>query len=138
MSAVVREAKAAEIEAIVGLWSRCDLVVPYNDPRQDFMRAIAGPASTVLAMHEAGAIVGAAMVGHDGHRGWLYYLAVDPPAQRRGFARELVAAAEAWCRARDIRKMQLMVRPANPVLPFYRAIGYKETPRVVMARWLTE
>lgn len=133
----VRAATLDEAGAVVALWQRCGLVVAHNDPHQDFLRALAGPASAVLVIDADAAIAGAVMVGHDGHRGWIYYLAVDPEKRRRGHARALVAAAEAWCVARRIRKLQLMVRPGNTVLPFYRAIGYEKTPRVVMARWLT-
>ena len=53
------------------------------------------------------------MVGHDGHRGVLYYLAVDPEFQKRGFGKAAVAAAEAWLRARGVWKINLMVRSEN-------------------------
>ena len=77
------------------------------------------------------------MVGHDGHRGWFYYLAVDPDRQGSGFGRAITAAAEAWLRERGIAKAQLMVRPGNEqVRAFYQALGYGEQERIVFAKWL--
>ncbi len=54
------------------------------------------------------------LVGHDGHRGWVYYVASDPIRSFKGFfGRAMMAAAEDWLRARGIEKIQLMVRPDN-------------------------
>ena len=47
------------------------------------------------------------MVGHDGHRGWFYYLAVDPALRGRGFGRAMTQAGEAWLTARGIEKAQI-------------------------------
>jgi ribosomal protein S18 acetylase RimI-like enzyme len=86
---------------------------------------------------EAGVIVGAVMVGHDGHRGWLYYLAAAPDRRQQGIGRSLVHAAEHWLATRGVRKVQLMIRPTNTVVArFYDRLGYAEEPRTVMARWL--
>ena len=51
------------------------------------------------------------MVGHDGHRGWVYYVASDPEHRYKGYGRAIMDAAEDWLRARGIEKLQLMVRP---------------------------
>ena len=50
------------------------------------------------------------MVGHDGHRGWLYYVAAAPHLHGSGIGRQMVAAAEAWLRQRGVAKVQLLVR----------------------------
>lgn len=109
----------------VALWHRVGLTRPWNDPEADLRNALAGPASTVLADVQDG-LRGTAMVGVDGHRGWMYYLAVDPDLQGRGVGRQLVAAAEDWVRSRGIPKLMLMVRNDNAaVLGFYAALGYE-------------
>jgi hypothetical protein len=126
-----------DVGAVVTLWINCDLVRPWNDARGDIARALANPNSTVLAARLDGMIVGAVMVGHDGHRGWIYYLAVDPTMRGRGYGRLIVAAAERWLTARDIPKVMLMVRPENTeVRAFYEAAGYFDQPRAVFAKWL--
>jgi ribosomal protein S18 acetylase RimI-like enzyme len=77
------------------------------------------------------------MVGHDGHRGWVYYLAVDARRQREGIGRRLMRACEQWLQERDIPKAQLMVRKANTdVIAFYASLGYQDAEVVVLGRFL--
>jgi hypothetical protein len=84
-------------------------------------------------------IVASIMVGHDGHRGWLYYVAVDPGSRRVGFGRLMVEAGEAWLRALDVVKVLLLIRETNgEVASFYEHLGFEVTLRTVMAKWLVE
>lgn len=123
-----RTATPAERAAIIiALWTRCGLTRPWNDPAADLDFALAGPASAVLVLREGDCLVAAAMVGHDGHRGSLYYLAVDPARQRQGLGPALMRAVEAWLRARGLPKLNLLVRAENAaVLGFYAALGYAD------------
>ena len=133
----ITDATDDDIDAIVGLWTRCGLTRPWNDPRADIALARRGDNAALLAGRDQGEIVAAVMVGHDGHRGWFYYLAVDPVAQRRGFGRAMVEAAEQWLSRHGIDKAMLMIRPDNErVRAFYEALGYFDQPRTVLARWL--
>jgi ribosomal protein S18 acetylase RimI-like enzyme len=128
---------APEIEAVVALWERCGLTRPWNDPRADIALALRGPNSTILVGREGSRVVASVMVGHDGHRGWLYYVAVDPQAQRRGYGRAIMSAAEDWLRLRGILKAELLVREENSAVQrFYESLGYTVEPRIVMTRWL--
>ncbi len=137
MTIPLDQAAAADEAAVVSLWRAAGLVASYNDPVFDFRLARDGAASDVLVAREDGAIVGAVMVGHDGHRGWIYYLATLAERRRAGIGRALVGAADAWLGARDIRKLQLMIRTENRgVAAFYRRRGVEEPPRIVMARWI--
>jgi ribosomal protein S18 acetylase RimI-like enzyme len=127
----------ADVEAVVTLWERCGLTRPWNDPRGDIALARCGPNSAILVGRHEGALVATIMVGHDGHRGWFYYLGVDPSRRGCGFGGNITAVAEAWLRERGIAKAQLMVRPGNEqVRAFYQALGYGEQPRIVFAKWL--
>jgi ribosomal protein S18 acetylase RimI-like enzyme len=124
-----------EIEEAVALWEACGLTRPWNDPRADARLALAGPSSTILALREAGRLVSSVMVGHDGHRGWVYYLAVAPAEQKRGLGAELMRAAEQWVIARGMPKLQLMVRADNiAAVGFYHAIGYQTEAVSVLSR----
>ena len=109
----ISPATDADIDAVVALWSACGLVRPWNDPRADMALARGGANATVLVGRDGADIVAAAMVGHDGHRGWVYYLAVDPQAQRRGHGAVIMQAAEQWLAAHGIAKIMLMIRPDN-------------------------
>lgn len=134
----IRSFAQADREPVKALWTACGLVVPYNDPDADIDLAAGREGSDILVgVLPGGHVAATAMVGHDGHRGWLYYVAVDPTRRGRGFGRTMVRAGEDWLRERGIRKAQLMVRDTNAaVRAFYERIGWAEIPRVVMEHWL--
>ncbi len=140
MTLTIRSATPEDESAIVALWHACGLVAPYNDPAADFRFAKSGACSDVLvAVGDAGGIAGSVMVGHDGHRGWLYYVAADPAARGSGVGRTIVRAAEDWLRERGVAKAQLLVRETNTgVVGFYEHLGFEVAPRVVMSKFLGE
>ncbi len=124
-------------DAAVALWEACELTRPWNDPHADFARALAGPSSTVLGAFDGEVLVGTVMVGHDGHRGWVYYVATDPGRRHQGIGRALMAASEAWLVAAGAPKIQFMVRATNAdVLAFYQRLGYADQACVVLGRRL--
>jgi len=111
--------------------------VPWNNPRADLERALDGPSSTVLGGTFDGSLVATAIVGHDGHRGWVYYLAVALGARGHGYGRAMMDACERWLADRGVPKLNLMVRVGNePVLGFYEALGYGRDAVVVLSRRL--
>ena len=134
----IRELTAAEQHGATRLWEKSGLTRPWNPPDDDFDRAVAGPTSAVLGGFEDDALVATAMVGHDGHRGWVYYLAVDPERTRRGRGRQMMTAAESWLRHRGVVKLNVMMRRDQGAESFYRALGYEDSDVMVFARWLHE
>jgi ribosomal protein S18 acetylase RimI-like enzyme len=119
------------------MWEAAGLTRPWNDPEADFDRALGGPGSTILVGVDDSRVVATAMAGDDGHRGWVYYVAVREDARGRGLGRAMMAAAEDWLRERGVPKVQLMVRDSNEaVIGFYEALGYESTPVKVVGRWL--
>ncbi len=134
---MIDTAVAADEAAVIALWEACGLTRPWNAPAADFRRALAGEGSDILVRRAGDGIIGTVMVGDDGHRGWVYYLAVSPTHRRSGLGRALMAAAEAWLRARGAPKLQLMVREANEgALAFYAALGFETQPVTVVGRFL--
>lgn len=137
--------------AVVQLWEACGLTRPWNDPHADLIRAVTSASAEVLIAHtnspdndpeeDTGTlgtvrIVGTVMVGQDGHRGWVYYLAVHPDHRHAGVGRALMAAAESWLIDRDLPKIQFMVREGNEsVLAFYAALGYVDQHTRVLGRF---
>ncbi|WP_018323390.1 GNAT family acetyltransferase [Bradyrhizobium sp. WSM2793] len=127
----------ADVEPVVALWQRCGLTRPWNDPHADIALARRRDNSTVLVGRDAGAIVATVMVGHDGHRGWVYYVAVDPDGRKRGHGRVIMAAAEDWLRAAGISKLQLLVRRENAQAnAFYGSLGFELSTSVMFQKWL--
>lgn len=126
-----------DVPAVADLWQRCNLARPWNDSAADIALARRDGNADVLVGRDGDAIVASVLVGHDGHRGWVYYVAVDPDHQGKDFGRTIMAAAEEWLRARGIDKLMLLVRGDNtPVKAFYERLGYDAQDRVIFAKWL--
>ncbi len=121
------EAVEADTAAIIALWRACDLTRPWNDPVADIAFARGQDNSAILVGRDsANSVITAVMVGHDGHRGWVYYLAADTGARRQGLGRQAMAAAETWLRDRGVWKLNILVREGNDaVIDFYRALGFE-------------
>ncbi|MGO1319104.1 MAG: GNAT family acetyltransferase [Galactobacter sp.] len=136
----VEELSPVHADSAAALWEATGLVRPWNDPVGDFLRAVRGQTSAVLGVLDAedpARIVGTVMVGADGHRGWVYYLAVDPAMQRAGLGTELMSAAEEWLRTAGAPKVQLMVRSTNTtVVGFYEHLGYTDQSTAVLGKFL--
>ncbi len=125
------------MDSLLALWDRCGLTRPWNDPRGDIEFASKSPSTELLLGRFGGQVRASAMVGHDGHRGWVYYLAVDAELRGHGFGAMMMTAAEDWLREQGIAKAMLMVREDNKtVCDFYEAIGYEIQERVIYAKWL--
>ena len=126
-----------DIQAVITLWQRCDLTRPWNDPASDIAFARRGDNATILIGRDGGSIAASVMVGHDGHRGWVYYVAVDPDHRGKDYGRAIMAAAEDWLRACGVAKAMLLVRSDNTkVQAFYEALNYAEQDRIIYAKWL--
>jgi len=136
----IRPFKNADRAAAIALWQACDLVRPWNDPDADIDLALRTEGTAIfVAEGETGTIVGSAMAGFDGHRGWLYYLASDPALRGQGIGRALTKACETHLKSLDCPKVELIVRAENTAIQgFYEAIGYHFEPRRLFAKWLIE
>ncbi|MCY6382257.1 GNAT family acetyltransferase [Hoeflea prorocentri] len=124
----IRDVVDADVEQIIDLWARAGVTRPWNDPLQDISFCRKGDSSTLLVLVEEALVTGTAMVGEDGHRGWVYYVAVDPSRQGDGLGKLIMSAAESWLRERGIWKVNILVRHDNSaVREFYEALGYADT-----------
>jgi ribosomal protein S18 acetylase RimI-like enzyme len=127
----------ADVAGVVALWQACGLTRPWNDPAADIALARKEANATILVGRDNGVIVATVLVGHDGHRGWVYYVAVDADHRHKGHGRVIMDAAESWLRERGIEKLQLLVRPDNSqVKSFYQSLGYAMQERIIYAKWL--
>jgi ribosomal protein S18 acetylase RimI-like enzyme len=134
---IIRDCTPGDMEDVVALWERSGLTRPWNDARKDFALALNAPNAKVMAGFDGSILVAAVMTGFDGHRGWVYYLAVDPSHQRRGHGRTMMKAAERWLCDRGAPKIQLMVREGNKAaLGFYKQLGLERQAVVTLGRRL--
>ncbi|MBV8168163.1 MAG: GNAT family acetyltransferase [Alphaproteobacteria bacterium] len=135
----IRELHDDDIDQVTALWHAAGVSRPWNDPRRDIAFARRGDHSTVLVGTRDARIVATAMVGEDGHRAWVYYLAVAPDLQRGGLGRAMMDAAEAWAARRGVWKLQLLVRDDNqPARGFYERLGYRDTKTVCFQKILKD
>jgi ribosomal protein S18 acetylase RimI-like enzyme len=131
----IRVIADADIPKVVALWHASGITRPWNDPLQDIAFARRGPHSTILVACVGDEIAGTVMVGEDGHRGWVYYVAADPIQQGSGLGRAVMTAAEDWLAKRGVWKVQLLVRGDNAkVRAFYTHLGYKLVDTVLFQK----
>ncbi len=125
MDLVLRSYRPGDREALVALWSICELTRPWNNPHRDIDRKLARDGDNLLVLEEDNQLIGSVMVGYEGHRGWVNYLAVHPDHQRQGLGRLLMDEAERRLRDLGCAKVNLQVRTSNETARvFYRQIGY--------------
>jgi len=137
MALVIREIGDGDVDQLAELWARSGLTRPWNDPLGDIAFARGKPNATILGGFQKHSLVASAMTGHDGHRGTVYYVCVDPALRGKGYGRDIMAAAEAWLVGQGVWKLNLIVRAENTaVIGFYDALGYQHEERVNMAKWL--
>ena len=137
MNLQIKEATLENAGEIIKIWEECNLTRPWNNPSDDIKNAILNPTSTILLMCDESRIIGTVMVGYDGHRGWIYYLAVAKEFQKMGFGKTLVFEAEKWLKANNVPKVNLMIRTTNvSVKEFYEACDYTQSDVIAMEKWL--
>lgn len=122
----IRQFDRSDTDDIVALWEGAGLTRPWNDPHLDIERKLAVQPELFLVAIDNDVIVGSVMAGYDGHRGWIYYLAVVPLRQGGGIGRALVEEVETRLFRLGCPIVQLMVRTENrEVLDFYAELGYE-------------
>ena len=88
----IQEIGDDDVEDVAALWEKCGLTRPWNDPRADIEFVRKTENATLLVGRLNGAIIASTMAGHDGHRGTVYYVSVDPGMQGKGFGRAIMEA----------------------------------------------
>lgn len=123
---------------VVALWSSVfPDDPPWNDPRAVLTRLRRVPSAVVVVAATDERIVGTVIAGWDGHRGWIYHLAVAPELRRRGLGRQLMDEAEDRLRALGCPKINLQVRAENvAAVTFYERLGYAVEARVSLGKRL--
>ena len=123
--------------AVVALWHECGLTRPWNDPHADIARKLTEQPELFLVGTVDGELIASAMAGYDGHRGWVYYLAVSPRHRKQSYGRALMREAERLLVERGCPKVNLLVRSSNAgVVEFYRRLGYAQDDVVSLGRRL--
>jgi ribosomal protein S18 acetylase RimI-like enzyme len=138
---VIRPFGEGDTDAVIQLWQDCGLTRPWNDPRKDIARKLTTQPELFLVATagdgNAGKVIATAMVGFDGHRGWISYLAVALDRRGEGHARALMAEAERLLVELGCPKLMLMVRAENTaVIDMYEHLGYRLEPTRLLGKRL--
>jgi ribosomal protein S18 acetylase RimI-like enzyme len=123
----VRPYDDADAVAVTDLWAAVlPPNAPHNDPALSLRKKLSVDRDLLLVATVGRAVVGTVMGGYDGHRGWVYSLAVDPEHRRRGVGTALVRRLEALLAERGCLKVNLQVRSSNTaVVAFYERLGFR-------------
>jgi ribosomal protein S18 acetylase RimI-like enzyme len=133
----IRPYRPSDEEAVISLWNACGLVVPHNDPRKDIRRKLRVNPEWFLVAERDGRVISTCVVGYEGHRGWINYLAVEPDWQRGGVATGMMAEAERLLRRAGCPKINLQIRSSNAaVIAFYEKLGFKQDTVISLGKRL--
>lgn len=136
MKIKIRPFRENDQEDIIKLWEKVFPDAPaHNNPARDIRtkREVQPELFLVAVLDER--IVGTAMAGFDGHRGWVYYLGVDPEYQRRGIGTALMKRVESRLIGMGCPKLNLQIRANNAeVQSFYESLGYFSEDRLSMGK----
>ena len=114
-------------KAVIDLWKKCNLIVPPNDPVEDIQKKLDFQPELFFVALLNGQLIGSVMVGYEGHRGWLNYVAVLPNYQRQGYGKKLVGKAIVELRKLGCLKVNVQVRKNTPsAIEFYKRLGFKD------------
>ncbi len=137
MNCHIRSFHESDRKDIIQLWEECGLVVPWNDPQRDIERKQTVQSDLFLVGLINEEIIATVMVGYEGHRGWVNYLAVKPKFQRLGIGKQLMKEAEHRLLKLSCPKLQVQIRNTNVgVIKFYRNLGYLQDDVVNLGKRL--
>jgi ribosomal protein S18 acetylase RimI-like enzyme len=124
--------------AVIGLWREAlPIVAPHHDPATSIRKKLAVERDLFFVAVVEGAVVGTVMGGYDGHRGWVYSVAVQAAHRRAGVGTALLRRLEQALVARGCLKVNLQVRVSNAeVVAFYEKLGYAVEELISMGKRL--
>ena len=134
----VRPYVVSDEDAVVALWREAfPSMSGHNDPVRDIHRKVAVQGDWFFVATVADEVVGTAMAGYDGHRGWVYRVAVRQSRRGQGIGATLMRRVEAVLTAAGCPKLNLQVQASNSeVVGFYESLGYRVEERVSMGKRL--
>ena len=122
---VIRDFQPEDADTVIALWNACGLLRPWNDPQKDIARKLTDQNGAFWGATSGDDVIAVVMVGYDGHRGSINYLAVAPECQRTGIGVRLMRRAETLLIDMGCPKVSFCVRKDNDdVLAFYDGLGY--------------
>ncbi len=134
---IIRKFKPNDKEPLISLWKRVfPDDPPHNAPESVIPQKLAVD-DLIFVIEMDSAIVGACIAGYDGHRGWLYAVAVDAPYRKNGLGADLVNYALNSLKRLGCQKVNIQIRSDNhAVEDFYKTLGFVKEERISMGKFL--
>lgn len=124
---MIRLYRSQDEKSVIDLWQQCNLIIPQNDPHVDIKKKIEYQPDLFFVGTLQDRIVASIMVGYEGHRGWINYMAVLPQYQKKGFGDQLLEHAVSVLKKLGCQKINLQVRETNQeVIEFYKKHGFTD------------
>jgi N-acetylglutamate synthase len=124
----IRKFSINDYDAAIELWQRVEgLEIAEGDDREGVAQFLARNPGLSRVAADGSAVVGVVLCGHDGRRGHIYHLAVDPAYQGRGLGKRLLDESLADLRRTGVKRVIIMVADDNPSgRKFWKRSGYEE------------
>jgi len=128
------EFSIGDYDAALEIWQRVEgLEIAEGDDRESVANFLARNPGLSRVATDGTAIIGIALCGHDGRRGYIYHLAVDPAYQARGFGKRLMNECLEGLRRAGLKRALILVADDNPRgRKFWRRCGWEEVPGPVI------
>ena len=137
-SFIIREYRQDDQAAVIALWYDSGLVRPPNDPASDIALKMSHSPELFLVGTLDETVIATVMIGYEGHRGWINYLAVAPTKRSASYGRQMMEHAELLLRSLGCPKINLLVRTTNSqVIAFYETLGFKQDAVISLGKRLS-
>jgi ribosomal protein S18 acetylase RimI-like enzyme len=134
----IRVYESSDERSVIDLWKQVfGYSAPHNEPGFSIRKKLQVQPELLFVAMEDGTLAGTVMGGYDGHRGWIYSLAVSPRYRRRGIGVALVRHVEKALGELGCPKVNLQVLADNrQIIAFYQKLGYAVEERINLGKLL--
>lgn len=133
----IRKYRERDRDGLIALWRECFPDDPSHNEPSKMIQAKLLVDDQIFVAEKNGKVVGACMAGYDGHRGWLYAVAVSANYRREGIGKSLVRLAVNSLKELGCIKVNLQIRSSNQqVRAFYESLGFVVEERISMGTFI--
>ncbi|MBC7361082.1 MAG: GNAT family N-acetyltransferase [Candidatus Aminicenantes bacterium] len=133
MDIVIRRFKMSDYDRVIELWQQGNLPLKPKgrDSREEIERQIQLSNVIFLVAESAGKVIGTVLATHDGRKGWINRLAVDPAFRRQGLGQILIKEAEKELEKERIMMFAALIEEDNlPSINLFEKLGYEYHPEI--------
>lgn len=133
MDTAFRKFRLGDYDRVMELWRQCGLPLrpEGRDSREEIRRQLELPQVIFLVAETGGKVIATVLATHDGRKGWINRLAVDPDYQGRGLGQQLVRLAEQELEKKGLRMFAALIEEDNLAsIKLFEKLGYEFYPAI--------